>query len=66
MAIPLGMTCIKCGKVLGAIIAPPADTLIPLGLIMVCESCAATTARQTEVELNTPEGWETVVANLKK
>ena len=66
MSMPLGMTCKKCGKVLGVIISPPLDKLIPLKFVAVCEPCAAAAAREKGVQLNTDEGWDAAVGDLKQ
>jgi ribosomal protein S27E len=67
MALPLGIVCKKCGKVLGTIVAPPTDELIKLGkFVAVCESCAATLASEKGVKLDSAEGWDAAVEELKR
>lgn len=67
MALPVGVVCKRCNNVLGVIVAPPSDELARLGkFVAVCEPCAAALASEKGVKLDTVEGWEAAVEDLKK
>lgn len=65
MGFPLGVTCKRCGKVLGAIISPHLDELLPIKFVMVCEPCIAASALEKGVKLDTEEGWDEAVGHLR-
>jgi hypothetical protein len=55
MPMPLGVTCKKCGRVLGTILKPEADKLLPLNLYVICPPCLNSLAQETGI---TPDSDE--------
>jgi hypothetical protein len=65
MSLPLSMTCKDCGHIIGTIISPTADYVIPLELEFACRGCIEKIAQSKAITLNSETGWGKVIAELK-
>ena len=65
LSVPLGMTCVKCGNLLGIIIAPEVDRLIPLKLEFACGRCISDACKKIGVLPSSEENWGKIIAELK-
>ncbi len=65
MSSPLGMTCIECGQVIGTIIPPAADYLMPPRLEFACSDCIEKIAKSRAITLDSETSWGKVIAELK-
>jgi hypothetical protein len=65
MSLPIGLTCIKCGNVFGALIEPDEQKLRGIRLKYACESCISKAAAAKNVMPSSEESWRILVTELK-
>jgi hypothetical protein len=64
MAVPLALTCKKCGKVIGMVVRPESDKLVPLEITAVCPNCLDVVSEATGIAPSDHENWNKLIKEL--
>jgi hypothetical protein len=64
MSQPLALTCKKCGNVIGMVVRPESDKLIPLEITAICPKCLNVASKATGIVPSDDGNWDKLIKEL--